>query len=33
VLFEMRRAMRIFNAAAAKGFGERLVPLEPHLHG
>jgi len=26
VLFEMRRAMRIFNAAAAKGFGERLVP-------
>jgi len=26
VLFEMRRAMRIFNAAAAKGYGERLVP-------
>ena len=26
VLFEMRRAMRIFNAAAEKGFGARLVP-------
>ena len=26
VLFEMRRAMRVFNKAAEKGFGARLVP-------
>jgi len=32
VLFEMRRAMRIFNKAAEQGFGARLVPRPATQH-